>query len=184
MIFLDNMEKCYLCSKDAKIKQQNNRFICDRCFNKQFEKRIRKFARVNKVFKKNDKILVMGEVNKFLVSKIVKDLPMKVYFKKGSNVDKVLLQWTIDDEANDFLLNLFKSKARKKFFKKDIKFLITMTNDDVEEFARINKIKFNSEKIDPFIKKLIDDLHKEHPSAKYTLVKNISVLNRLTIKVK
>lgn len=174
--------KCFLCDKKGKIKQQNNRYICDKCFSKQFEKRIRKFSRINKIFKKNDKILVIGEVNKFLVEKIVKDLPLKLYFdeKDEKKVDKILLEWTIDDEANDFLMNLLQKKKRKRFFSKEIKFLVVMTNEDVKEFARINKLKFKAKKIDESVKKIIDPLHKEHPSAKYTLIKNIEMLNRLT----
>jgi len=182
--------KCYVCSKKAKINQQKGRFICDNCFSKQFEKRVRKFTRINKIFSANSKVLVIGYVNKFLSSSIVGKLPVSLTFRKKldegkvKNFDKVLVEWTLDDEANDFLLNLFNGVPRKKFKSKYVKLLVNSTNDDVLNFARINKLKFKIGKIDVFVQKLIDDLHKEHSSAKYTLLKNINVLDKLTKKSK
>jgi hypothetical protein len=179
--------KCYLCRKNATIKQQKNRYICDNCFCRLIIKRIRKFCRLNKVFKKNDKILVIGELNKYLAKNVVEKRPVKLFFRardnkdfvKKNKINKILIQWTLDDEANNFLLGLFKGAKIKKFDEKYIKFLVSITNEEAGKFAKIKKLKFKANKIDAFIKKLVDDLHKEHPSARYTLLKNLQELAKL-----
>ena len=182
--------KCYLCRKSANIKQQKDRYVCDNCFVRLITKRVRKFCRLNKIFKKNDRILVIGELNKYLAKNVVEKRPVKLFFRSKENkefikknkINKVLLQWTLDDEANNFLLGLFKGQKIKKFDEKYIKFLVSITNDEALMFAKIKKLKFKANKMDPYIKRLIDKMHKEHPSARYTLLNNIEMLNRLTKK--
>lgn len=178
--------KCYLCNKNADIKQQNNRYICDNCFSRIFEKRIRKFVRMNKVFRKDDIVLVIGDVNKELVKRIIGKRPLNVYFKskedkefiKKNKINKVIVEWTLDDEANCFLLELFRRKKQKRLDKDHVKFLVDMTDEDVIEFARINRLKFKPNKKDKDVMKLVNELQKEHPSAKYTLIKNIEELKK------
>ena len=178
---------CYICKRKAAYSQQKGREICNECFCKLIEKRVRKYARINKLFRKEDRILVIGDVNKYLVESIVKDLPVKLFFRakedknfaKKNKINKIFIEYTLDDEVNDFLNSVFKGKKEKKLDKKHIRLLRVATDEEVELFAKIKKLRFKPNKKDPFVKMLIDKLHKEHPSAKYTLLKNIRELKGL-----
>ena len=181
--------KCYLCGAKASIKQQKNRSICDRCFSRLIEKRIRKFTRLNKIFKPKDRILVIGEINKYLIKNITGEMPIKLFFRaninkdfvKKNKINKILIEYTLDDEINSFLTSLFKGKKIKRLDKKHIKLLKPVTDDEAKEFARINRLRFKPNKKDPFIQILIDELHQNHPNAKYTLLNNIDDLKKISI---
>lgn len=161
--------KCYLCKAKAKIRQQKNRYICGRCLARLIEKRIRKYSRINKIFSKGDKLKVKGEVAKYLLKSIAKDMPL-VIGKTGKEVT----EWTLDDEIQDYLLHIFEGKPRNK--EKKIKLLKPITDSEAKEFARIKKLKFQKKKKDPKIKKMLDEINKKYPDAKYTLLKNIEAI--------
>ncbi|MBR9691171.1 hypothetical protein GOV06_00120 [Candidatus Woesearchaeota archaeon] len=171
--------KCYLCKGKASIKQQKGRSICNRCFCKLIEKRVRKYSRINKLFKKNDRILVLGNVSRYFLESMLKGLPVKLFFRKN-NVNKVVVEWTMDDEVNEFMKALFLGKKMKKAKKNEIKLLKVLTDDEVKKFAKIKKLKFKVNKRDKDVQKFLDNVEKKHPNIKYNLLKNINVLNRLT----
>jgi len=175
--------KCYLCSKSAKIKQQKGRAICDDCFVRLIEKRIRKYTRLNKIFKPEDKILIKGDLSKYFVESITKDLPVKIFSNKNKKSNKIAIDWTADDEANLFLEELFLGK-KAKVEKRYIRLLRVITDKEAELFSKIKKLKFKRNKKNKDIQKLIDDMEKKDPGAKYRLLKNFDMLNRLTLKVK
>src|SRR3989344_4906255 len=118
--------KCYICKRNAQIEEQKNRAICNECFCRLIEKRVRRYTRTNDVFTPNKRILVVGEVNKCLAKSIVGQMPVKLFFSKKidtdfikkNKIDSVLIEWTIDDEGNQFLAKLFKGESFKKIDKK------------------------------------------------------------------
>ena len=128
--------KCYLCSKTAKIQQQKGRAVCDECFIRLIEKRIRKYTRLNKIFRPKDRILVKGQLSKYFVESITKGLPIKIVHKKSN---KFVVDWTADDEANLFLENLFLGEKIRQD-KKQIKLLKVITDKEA---------KFKSKQCDP-----------------------------------
>jgi len=171
--------KCYLCNKTAKIKQQKGRYICNECFVRLIEKRIRKNTRLNKIFRPKDNVLVLGDLSRYFVESITRDLPIKVFYRKNKKVNKVVVEWTADDEANLFLEGLFSGKKIKQD-KKHVKLLRVITDREARLFAKIKKLKFKENKKNNDIQKFIDELEKRDTGAKHGLLRNADMLNRLT----
>ncbi len=178
--------KCYLCSKTAKIKQQKGRAVCDGCFCRLIEKRIRKYTRLNKIFRPKDRVLVLGDLNKYFVESIVKNLPIELYFRTKENkefvkkkkINKIIRQETMDDQVNLFLENLFIDKSMKSG-KSSISLLKVITDKEAKLFARIKKLKFKENKKNKDVQKFIDELEKKDPGTKYRLLKNVNFLKIL-----
>ena len=168
--------KCYLCGKKAVICKQNDRFICNKCFCWLFEKRIRKQTRIERSFSVNDKVLVLGDVARYLVKSITKDMNVKIVSK---NYNKKVIEWTLDDELNQFAKELFEGKSYTKEEKKVIKILKNVTDDEVKLFAKINGLKFKPNKKDISIQKFLDNVQDKYPNAKYNLLRNISELRKI-----
>ena len=165
--------KCHICGKKARIKEFENRYICDSCFSHKIEKRVRKLIRIEKLFSKNDRIFVKNAVCKFLLSSILKDLCVKF-----SSAGKKVIPNSLDDELVDFLNVMFFNKKIKKV--RGIKILKVVKDDELKEFARINKLKFKPLKKDKKLVNFLDKLDLKYPNAKFNLYKNIVELNRLT----
>lgn len=155
------------------------------------EKRVRKHARLNKLFRKHDKIFVKGTLNKYLVPKIIKDLPCKIYYKKPkTRVNKIVIPWTLDDEINLFLKQFFTGKKIRQN-PKHIKLLKPITDKEAARFAKIKKLKFKPNKTLKFVSKaykspiwkkekaiqhFIDEMEKSYPDTKYKLYKSKELL--------
>ena len=168
--------KCYLCRKKAAIKKQKNRFICNKCFCWLFEKRIRKQTRLDKSFNAEDRIFVVGDVAKHLVKSITKNMDVKFVSK---NYDKKVIEWTLDDELNQFVKEMFQGKKHEKEDKKHIKILKNVIDEEVKLFAKIKELKFKPNKKDKTIQKFLDSVQARFPNAKYNLLRNISELREL-----
>ncbi|MEE9525333.1 MAG: hypothetical protein V3V78_01880, partial [Candidatus Woesearchaeota archaeon] len=133
--------------------------------------------RINKLFKKNDKLIVRGAVNKYFVESMLGGLPIKIYSKKVKG-GKEIIEWTMDDETTEFVKAVFLNKKVGK--SKGIKLLKVLTDTEVEKFAKIKKLKFKANKKDKDVQKFLDDIEEKHPNIKYNLVKNIGKLKELT----
>ncbi|MBW2978433.1 hypothetical protein KY331_06320 [Candidatus Woesearchaeota archaeon] len=168
--------RCYLCGRTAVIKKQKNRVICNKCFCWLFEKRIRKQTRLDKSFSSGDRILVIGEVAKYLVKSITKDMNVKLVSK---NYNKKIIEWTLDDELNQFVKGMFEGKGRRKEEKKVIKILKNVTDEEVKLFAKIKGLKFKPNKKDKAIQKFLDSVQAKYPNAKYNLLRNVSELRTI-----
>ncbi len=180
--------KCYLCGGKGDIKQQKGRSICETCFCRLLEKRIRKHARVNKLFKKDDRIMVIGEINKYFVRSILKDLPVKLFFKEKEDkkfieqkdINKVVVRWTMDDENNKFMKSIFSDEVYEEMPEKYVRLLSAATDDEIKKFAEIKNIEFKKNKKDQDVQWFLDKVEKKHPNIKYNLLRNIKQLNKLT----
>jgi len=152
------------------------------------ERRIRRNTRINKLFSKGDRLLVLGEINKYFVKSILKELPVKLFFSKKEDnafvkknkINKIVIQWTLDDDINAFVKALFEGGKVKKMPKNYVKLLVSATDKEIALFARIRKISFKPRGKDILVQKFLDNIEKKHHNIKYNLMKNIIVLNRLT----
>jgi len=179
--------KCYLCSKKASIKQQKNRYICNKCFSWLFEKRIRKQTRLDKSFKPRDRILAIGQIANYLAKSITKNMNVKIFqknkidpnFIKKNKINKIVIEWTLDDELNQYIKKIFEKKKEAKEDKKYIKILKSVTDDEALLFSKINKLKFKPNRKDKKIQEFLNNIQDRFPNAKFNLLKNINELRKL-----
>ena len=180
---------CYLCGGKGVIRQQKGRDICSKCFCRLIEKRIRKYSRVNKCFNTKDRILVIGDLAGYFVGNIVGKRPVKLFFRakedkgfvKKNKISKIVPNWTLDDEATDFLEEVFDKKKRKTE-KKHVNLLANITDVEAKLFAKLKKIKFKPNKKNKDVIKLIEELTKKHTHARFSLMKNIRALEKLGLR--
>ncbi|MBW2980918.1 hypothetical protein KY360_05875 [Candidatus Woesearchaeota archaeon] len=150
--------------------------ICRDCFCKIIEKRIRKRIRLNKLFRKGDRILTEDKLSFYLIKKIIKDLPVKMFLKKpaSAKVNKTVIKYTLDDKLSDFLENILFGKKPKK--PKQISILDVITDNEAVLFAKINNIRFKPNKKHKDIVTLLGRLEKKYPGIRFSLSKSISEL--------
>ena len=171
--------------------QNSNRLVVkinDKVFCEIIEKRIRKNIRLRYPFSKNDCILAADDLTAYLLNKILKDMPAKVYsrktnieqllkkdkktseFIKKNRINKIVIPWTADDECCIFLKSVFSNKPKKKI--PYVKFLLTATDDEIGKFAKINRIPWKPNKKDRKILQFIEELNKLYPQTKFSLLKS------------
>jgi hypothetical protein len=148
-----------------------------KAFTKVIEKRVRKYARLNRLFRKNDRILVKGSLEKYLVPRIIQDLPCRIYYQKPKNVriDKIVVPWTLDDEINLFLKQYFTGKKTKQN-PKQIKLLKPITDKEAARFAKAKKLSFKPNKKDREIQKFINKMTEHYSDTKYKLYKSTGLM--------
>lgn len=139
------------------------------------EKRIRKYARLNKIFKKNDVILVKDDVSLHFIKRIIKNLPVKIVRKGKCN--KIACMWTADDEINDFFTRMISKKYKSD--KKNVKMFLLVTDDELEKYCRINGIQLARNKKDKAVMDLVDKISLKHPDSKHKLIKSFGRLQGL-----
>jgi tRNA(Ile)-lysidine synthase TilS/MesJ len=185
---------CIKCSKKAEIT--NLKHIgpaCRSCFLKIIEKRVRKGLRTKKLIKKNDRILLIDNGSKeakageFLLKSIIKDLPVKIDAKKAKKIsstkkyDKIIMPWSLDDEAEQFLSMVFNKKKHAKYAKKAVKLLKSLSEEEIEQFAKIKRFKYKKKQRSK-TKQMLDKLEKRYPGYKFSLLNSIKQLNKTTKK--
>ena len=183
--------ECIKCRKKAGISLRHIGSVCKSCFLKIVEKRVRKELRTKKLIRKNDRILVVDNGSKefavghYLLKNIIKNLPVKIAKIKTNKAilpkttkkyDKVIIPWSLDDEAEDFLNALFNSKKQTKSSKKAIKLLMNISDEEIGLFAKIKKFKYRKRKKSK-IKQMLDMLEKRYPGYKFSLLNSIKALS-------
>lgn len=161
-------------------KQENKAYSASEArFMMLVEKRIRKYTRVNQVFKKGDKILVLDPLDAFFASSIVPELPVELYFRNTRNIrfTKVIKQWTADDEINLFLKQMFYGKKEKQ--PKFVKLLKVITDEEAAKFAKLKGIKFKPNPKDHIVQEFVDRMNAKYPDTKYKLIKSIEMVDKL-----
>lgn len=184
--------KCIKCTKKSEIKLGHIGDTCKSCFLKIAEKRVRKQLRINSQIKKNDKILFINNgskefyVGEYLFKKIIKGLPVKITTKKSSKLNisakkhsKIIIPWSLDDEAEQFLNFVFNKKKQSRFSKKTIKLLKCLSEEEIEMFAKIKKFKYKKPKTKqkPKIRQMLDLLEQRYPGYKFSLLNSIKSLS-------
>ncbi|MBN1502565.1 hypothetical protein JW930_03405 [Candidatus Woesearchaeota archaeon] len=193
--------KCIKCGKKAGYRIQNNH-LCQTCFSRTIEKRVRKELRLKRLIKKNDQILVLddGSLNAqtsiYLLKKIIKGLPANIRTKKkkysvlggiiNSTYNKIIIPWTLDHEIYYYLECLLNGKCPhylghyKLGNKLYIKLLLPITQEESKTYAEINKVSFKT----PGTIRLstqfsLDELEKEFPEIKYSLYQATQQLKKI-----
>ncbi|MBW2984168.1 hypothetical protein KY361_03580 [Candidatus Woesearchaeota archaeon] len=147
--------------------------VCKDCFCRIIEKRIRKRIRLNKLFRKGDRILIADELSFYLIKKIIKELPVKLFLRTSADkTNKKAVKWTLDDELSAFLENIFFGKKRSK--PKQISILDVITDNEAVMFSKINNIKFEPNKKDKNITNILNRLEKKYPEIRFSLSRSIS----------
>jgi hypothetical protein len=151
--------------------QKNNSPINETEFSRIIEKRVRKYTRVNKLFRKGDRILAKDDVSGYFVRKIIKELPVKIV---NDGADKVAQIWTADDEINWFFMDIL-GKAEKQDAKL-VKMFLWVTDEELEKYCRSNGIMFKRRDKDKAIQKFIDDISLKHTDSKHKIIRNLEKL--------
>ncbi len=157
------------------------------------EKRARKNARINKAFSAGDRILVIdnhskeSEINKYLVPRVIKDLPAKIFICKTdarikkNKINKVVVPANLDQECCKFLDAYFQNKQFKETgykIKKGkteyIKLLQNITEDECRQFAKERRFKFKENKAEKKqTHEFLQALSKTHPEIRFSLLKSM-----------
>jgi serine/threonine protein kinase len=137
------------------------------------EKRIRKYLRVNEIFKKDDIIFTKDGLSRHLIENIVGSLPKK-FANNSKDANKTIIKFTLDDVCSEFLENLMFNKPKKK--SKGISILKAITDKEALLFARYNNIKFSPNKKNKKVKDILDKLEQLYPQTRYSLAKSIESL--------
>ncbi len=172
------MEKCYVCGKRSYFKHLG-RGICRKCFLRNIEKRVKKHLS-RKLFKGNDRVLAVGELEKELLERAVGGMPLKIDLREKLPADIKGFDWivvgkTMDKVNEDFLSSLFKGKViLRKMKKKFFNILEVLTDKEVLQYAKLRKIKFKINKKERFT-----DALKEFKEVKYNLYKNVKELRKI-----
>jgi hypothetical protein len=176
------LTKCQRCAKPAKTNFKHLGELCCGCYCKAIEKRIRKYVRINKIFRKGDSIMAVGELNHHLITRIIEGLPARVIYRKtapknAKQGQKVVQNWTLDDEACDFLKSLLNKKQMKK--RRIISILRCATDSELEAFSRFRKLNFTPNKKDMEIMKGLNMLEGKHAETKFSLAKSIEQISKI-----
>jgi len=170
--------KCIKCSNSADTDLKHLGSLCNKCFLKTIEKRIRKDLALNKIFSPNDKVLLLNDnslkakISKFFLNQISKSIPLDIDVKKqksSKKYDKIVFPENLDDEIETFLKSLFTNKAYKP--SKKICLLRTVSDEEILTVKKILKLKGNIKKSD--LGKKLDNLEKNYPGSKFGLFKSL-----------
>lgn len=186
--------ECFRCRKKARINLKHLGRLCNNCFLKLIEKRVRKELRTKKLIKKDDRILFIDDNSKeffvcyFLLKSIIKELPVKIETKKTKKLnlssnftkkyDKIIIPWNLEDEAEGFLELVFNKKKQPRFSKKAIKLLKNLSEEEIKAFARIKGFSYKT-KPKSRIKKMLDELEQRYPGYKFSLLNSTKQMQKL-----
>ncbi len=181
-----------------------DRDICKKCFLRNTERRVKRHLRNGaqqvahvgpphyrgsklkrvpprqRLFKRNDKILVVGEVERVLLERAIKGMPLKITSRKRLPKEVKGFNWvvigkTMDEVIEEFLERLFKGKlVLEKMKKRFFNILEVLTDEEVKQYARLKGIKFVVKE-----KKRVLDKLKEFKEIKYNLYKNVRKLREV-----
>jgi len=170
--------KCIKCSKSAVTGLKHLGPLCNKCFLRAIEKRIRKDLSVNKVFSPHDRVLVVNdgslkaELSLYFINSISKDIPLKIDISdikqnvlKNSSFDKVVVAANMDNLIGSFLDSLF---TGKEFVFPNQVYLLRSVSDEeclvLKQILMIDKNLFKSG-----LGKKLDLLEKKYPGSKFGL---------------
>src|SRR3989339_1308543 len=132
--------ECYVCQGKGSFLHLD-RYICNKCFTKNIEKRVKHHLGRN-LFKPNDTILVLGKLEYYFLSQVIKGMPLQITFKSKLPSDltafkHIILGKTLDQLDEDFLSGLFDGKLslpteNKPFFN----ILAPLTDEEIDKYAQ------------------------------------------------
>jgi hypothetical protein len=167
--------KCFHCKNKAVVHFTQD--LCKKCFLRLLEARIRKYIRIEKLFQKGDNILIRDPLSDYLVKKIVGGLPVKYYKRNSSNINSIVIPWTIDDECCYFLERLFANKPVPKI--KNVSVLVTVTDAEALAYAKLKNIKFKPNRKNQYVMEMLNSMEKKYKETKFSLVKSIKEMQNV-----
>ena len=175
--------RCIRCGKNKPpVNLPHLKSVCWDCFCYIIEKRARKTARINRFFRKGDRILVEDGLSLWLLKRIIKELPVKIIFRKinagkkrqdfikRNKISKEVAKFTLDDIVTGFLERNLLNKKQKRQNRLSI---LSMTDKEAETFAKIRGISFKPNKKNKKIKAFLDNLELKYPEIRFSLAKSV-----------
>ena len=175
--------------------------LCNSCFIKVIEKRVRKDVRLKRLFSRDDHILILDDktkesiVSQYLLNSILNHLPVTIFIFEIEDrfnldeknlkaivrtgcINKIVLPWSLDDEGECFLSKMFgKLDFEKQKKPERIKLLRNVSEKEIEVFAKIKRFKYK--KLKPYnkdIREMLNTLEKKHPEIKFSVLKSFDSL--------
>src|SRR3989338_7300928 len=176
---------------------------CQKCRQKAYfegfceliEKRVRKHVRLSALIKKNDVLVVEHPLVAYFIKSIVQDMPVTILKTMpdetgDGKTTKQVLAWTMDNELDAFLYQIFAGKdlvveAQKEHEQntQQIKLLVTLTDKEAEMFAQAKQIEPLPKKTRKY-EALLQQLEQKHQETRYSLMKSVEelkgILNKTT----
>ncbi len=181
--------KCQKCNKSATVIFKHLGNLCDNCFIDVVEKRVKKELRNKWKFKKDQRILIIedetkeGKVSSYLAKLVTKDLPLFIEIKKNidlnkesDNYDVIFIPWSLDNEIQSFLGNIFGNKEIElEKNNKIIKLLKNLSEEEIEMVAKVKNISFIKKEVSE-LKQFIENIEKKYPGSKFALLKSKDII--------
>jgi len=167
------MEEMKCCKCDGKEYYQS---LCRSCFKDIITRKVRKEIRLHSPLKKNEVLLVKDEIARHFLEQI--SMPIKIV-KKGKH-DREVIPWTMDDEDEEFLECMFTGKKQKDK-KSHIKLFRLITEQELDMYARLIKIKYTIPKQSD-MKIHLNTLTKRYPQTKHSLLRSSLEMRKINIE--
>lgn len=172
--------KCIKCSKSASISLKHLGCLCNKCFVRTIEKRIRKDLTAHRAFSPNDKVLLLSdsslkaELCRYFLASISKDIPLQISIKKTkpkAGYDKIVVPLNLDYVIESFLECLFTKKNYRP--RKEVLLLRSVSDEEIMVLKKVLKLKGGIEKSK--LGKKLDSLENKYPGSKFGLFRNLEV---------
>ncbi|MBD3361376.1 hypothetical protein GF358_01140 [Candidatus Woesearchaeota archaeon] len=170
--------KCIKCQNSGTTGLKHLGPMCNKCFLRTIEKRVRKDLTTNKIFAPNDHILLINDksvkaaICRYFLDSIKKDIPLDIHIKsiKTGEYDKIVTSANLDYEIESFLESLFTNKPYTQ--SKEVHLLRTVSDEEIITLKKILKLKGSVKKTK--MGKILDKLEKQYPGSKFGLFKSSS----------
>lgn len=157
-----------ICKKPARVFFTHLSPLCKDCFVLLLRRRARKSIRDHGELKPNQKVFIDGKgALPILFKSAITGLPLK--YVPRSKAEVIITGKTADDEAVEFLENLFAGKKQKK--SKALNIFENITTAELEKYCEINKIIRPNRKKSGLRQKL-EELEQRYPGIMFALQKS------------
>jgi hypothetical protein len=157
-----------ICKKQAKVYFPHLSPLCSECFAQLLRRRARKAIRGYGELKPNQKIFIDGKgALPILFKSAITGLPVKYVPKAKAEV--IIVGKTADDEAVEFLENLFAGKKQKN--SKALNIFENITTAELEKYCELNKIQQAKQPKSP-LRKALESLDEKYPGIMFALQKS------------
>ncbi|MEM2916094.1 MAG: hypothetical protein QXT19_01935 [Candidatus Woesearchaeota archaeon] len=163
---MDN--KDCICKKPASVFFPHLSPLCKECFNQLLRRRVRKAIREHGELKPNQKVFIDGSgALAVLFKSAVTGLPLK--FVPKSKAEVIVVGKTADDEAVEFLEQLFKGKITKKT--KALNIFANITAKELEKYCELNSIR-QEKRQKSELREALESLDEKYPGIMFALRKS------------
>jgi len=157
--------QCSRCRNRAEVRLRHIRGMCRNCFSRLVIKRVKKSILPGELIKKNDKILVLDRLCLYFIERII-SFPVRIIrkprsffkiknfdkdifknnvlkrFAKDKKINKIIIPWTLDQEAEGFMEHLFSDCSKKRKNAAFVRLFSKVLEKELEIFAKYKKLPF------------------------------------------